>query len=119
MSALSEMIKKEIVDPVVKNRIQATIGTVLKYDAITNTADIEYSNPSGGRSVDYNVPCGINSPGFHTIDLKPGDNVNITFVNGEITSPRIVGIYSAQYHEKGLRPTIEYGPTVPDIFSFL
>jgi hypothetical protein len=119
MTVLRDMIKNEIVTPMLVKRIHATTGTILSYDSEPNTASIEFFNGSGGKSMAYNVPVCIQANGIHTVEPKPGDNVVINFNGGEITSPKITAFYETDYQMKDLAPKTKCGPDVPDFFSYL
>lgn len=119
MSILKDMIVNEIVTPMLMKRIHATTGTILSYDQNLNTANVEFFNGSGGKTIGYEIPVCIPANGIHTVDPRPGDMVNINFSGGEITSPKIVAFYSANYQKRDLTPKVKYGPDIPDFFSNL
>lgn len=100
MSLIKDSLQKQIDN---NNRLQFndTTGTILEYDRTTQICKIKYLNPNGdGYIYRGNVPI-INSSGglFHG-GIHAGQKCSISFINGNIYNPIIVGLHENFYNNR-------------------
>lgn len=73
-----------------------TSGTIIAYDKVSNTADIEYDNPAGvGILSKNNVP--VSHGELFAMGNQRGVKCSIAFQGGNIYSPIIIGICDTEY----------------------
>lgn len=90
--------------------INLSKGTVTRYDATNNLADVYIESLSSGGSTSLtDVPIQISSKGVHASGLKVNDIVYVQFANNSLFQPKIVGIadevyaYNTRIKERHLR----------------
>lgn len=84
-----------------KNIYSDTTGTILSYDAVTNTAKISFRNPNdGGVMVRESVPVTTQSGGMTTSGITAGMQCNIAFYGSSVYSPVITGVNGSLYNDK-------------------
>lgn len=90
--------------------INLSKGTVLRYDATNNLADVYIESLSSGGSTNLSdVPIQISSKGVHASGLRVNDIVYVQFANNSLFQPKIVGIadevyaYNTRIKERHLR----------------
>jgi len=93
-----------------KSSVNLVKGTVTKYDATNNLADVYIESLSSGGSTNLSdVPIQISSKGVHASGLKVNDIVYVQFANSSLFQPKIVGIadevyaYNTRIKERHLR----------------
>lgn len=81
-----------------------TTGTIEAYSQKTNLASVSYDNPNGdGRFHLESVPVSIFAGGIAGFNgIQVGMECCITFINGNVFSPVIVGVYSNYYEQKDM-----------------
>lgn len=95
---LHEIIKCQIVEPALGNRIHPIRATVQFYNNYHNTATIRFKNPFSPGEREMNaVPVQIGSGGVHAAGPFPGDQVWVQFLGGNMMQPRIVSLADEDY----------------------
>lgn len=78
-----------------------TTGIILKYNAITNTANIKFKNPNGeGYLTMEQVPVSLSNSLSGFSGIQESKECNISFINNNIFSPVITGVYDNYYKQK-------------------
>lgn len=80
---------------------KSTTGVILKYNSITNTANIKFKNPNGeGYLTMEQVPVSLSNSLSGFSGLLESKECNISFINNNIFSPVITGVYDNYYSQK-------------------
>lgn len=118
MNPLHEAIKDKIVTPALSGRLHPVIGSVVHYDNIQNFAIVETDNPFGvGRVTFDNVPIQIGSGGVHSAGPFVGDEVWMSFLNGNPLFPRITALADEDYMNTTRSDRLKHrrkGSMIPD-----
>jgi hypothetical protein len=104
MHPLHAIIHKEIVGPALMKRIHPIQAKILDYDNKNNLAMVEFKSPFGlGMMSIPAVPVVIGSGGVHSAGPFIGDQVWLTFLNGNENMPRITGLVNELKYQEQVR----------------
>lgn len=115
---LHEAIHQKVVKPALNNRLHDTPGRIMKYNNNTNRATVQFKSPvSGEELIHNNIPIELGSGGFHSAGPFVGDQVWLSFRQGNANNPYISAFIDEEY-ELGRRQSRllhkRQGPMVPD-----
>lgn len=92
-----QLILEQVVKPALDQVAKTSLGTVLEYDKVSNTATINATDPNTGQeAVQFFVPVQI-ANGFNQCGPFPGQRVVLSFTRGEFNSPVITGVCDQRY----------------------
>lgn len=93
-------------------------GKIISHDLGTNSAKISYDHPIHGLTILEKVPLRMN-PGMHSSRLRPGTDVYLEFVGGNMSQALIVATADDSYSSRTMsRQRHERkGAFVPDMLS--
>lgn len=121
MNQLHQIIKDKVVQPMLRERMHPTKGTILFYDNQTNTATVEIPNITDqGKHRLTNVPVQTGSGGVHSAGPFVGDEVWVIFLGGNLFLPRIVSIADERYQDRTRARRFRHerkGAYIPDYIS--
>lgn len=117
---LQQLIHNTVVQPALKERLHQIKAKIEEYDNENNRAKISFVNPFGpGRKTIDNVPLQLGSGGVHSAGPYPGDEVWVSFINGNVNFPRITSLADEAYRyrtRENMRHTRK-GSLIPDYLS--
>lgn len=100
MGQIKNTLQKQI-DSSSRQKFFSTSGTILDYDKLYNRATVRYLNPNGeGYVTRRNVPVSSSLGGVTHNGLRTSQECTLSFVNGNIFSPIIIGITTSTFNEK-------------------
>ena len=90
--AISQTIKEKVFTDYERNRYETVVGQIQEYDDTCNRANVYMYDPKNGEQVLlYNVPVEMSGLGLISSGPFSGDQVYITFMNGSLLHPKIIG----------------------------
>ena len=125
MNPIHEVIKNEIVKPMLQEQVYIASGYILDYNSRYNTAIIEYMHPHTGDRVHMrNVVVSRPPFGFHPAEPRAGDRITVGFEGGNVHRPRVLEYFDERYHREHAdgpfkNLTVIYATTVPDLLSYI
>ena len=100
MGQIKQTLQKQI-DSSAKQKFFSTSGTILEYDKLYNVAAVRYLNPNGeGYVIRRNVPVSSTLGGLSNGGVMPSQECTLSFVNGNMYSPIIIGVTTSTYNSK-------------------
>lgn len=90
--AVSQTLKDKIFADYERNHYEMVVGQIQEYDESCNRANVYMYDPKNGEQVLlYNVPVEMSGLGLVSSGPFSGDQVYISFMNGSLLHPKIVG----------------------------
>ena len=90
--SISQTFKNKFLNEYERNRYEMVVGQIQQYDETCNRANVYMFDPKNGEQVLlHNVPVEMSGLGVVSSGPFSGDQVYISFVNGSILHPKIVG----------------------------
>lgn len=100
MGQIKNALQKQI-DSNARQKFFSTSGVIIDYDKLYNRATVRYLNPNGeGYVVRRNVPISSTLGGLSNGGVMPSQECTLSFVNGNMYSPIIIGITTSNYNAK-------------------
>lgn len=100
MGQIKNTIQKQIASNA-QQKYFSTSGTILEYDRVYNTATVRFLNPNGeGYMLRRNVPVSSGLGGLSNNGVFASQQCTLSFVNGNLFAPIIIGITSSTYTSK-------------------
>lgn len=95
-----EEIRRDVVDPALRQNHAPTYGIIMSYDPENNQATIMTARPGSDQmgEVYKQVPCPQNN-GVQSVDPEPGRPCVLSFPNGTQNSPIITAFFNPRYQE--------------------
>lgn len=107
--SIAQAIKEKVVEPHDRQRFDLITGQVMSYDEETNTATICYKDSkTGGLMTQERVPVELSGLGIIASGPFPGDQVYLSFVNGNQLKPKVVAKTDEAYANY-TRPLTKHG----------
>lgn len=102
MSLVKDSIKKQIKNENRATNFNNTTADIVDYDKTTQTCKIQYKDPNSGTVIKKgNVSIVGNIGGTNTGSSLKGKKCSISFINGNLYSPVIQGVYeTTSYQQK-------------------
>ena len=118
MNEIQQALYRTVVEPALRRRQQDVRGVIVDYNNDTNTATVEFQSPDNeSTAIMEHVPVNIGAGGVHAAGPFEGDEVWISFVNGNIALPQVISVIDRNYglstKESRLKH-VEKGAYVPD-----
>lgn len=109
---------ENVVKPYVKNYLHQVKAKVITYDHNTNLATIAFNSIHGqGYVTLFGVPVQLGSGGVHSAGPFQGDDVWVSFHNGDIKLPTVVALSDDDHKNNTRRARQKHarkGSYVPD-----
>lgn len=100
MGIIKEVLNNQI-DTKNTQSYKSTTGVILKYNSVTNTAKVKFKNPNGdGYLIMEQIPVSLSNPTSGFTGIQESKECNISFINNNIFSPVITGVYDNYYSQK-------------------
>lgn len=118
MNDLKTSIIEKIVEPNDNKKLCPTKAIVTYFDNFTNRATIKFQEPKGEGIFELEkVPVQMGAIGLHSVALKEGTEVWVTFMNYSPFLAKIVGIADEQYESNSREDLnhLEEGALIPNL----
>jgi hypothetical protein len=112
-----DVIRKRIIEPALQERALPQLsGTIIAYDATTNTATVEVDGLGSSPTQFHGVPIPIGAPGLHSGGPFPGDRVRVGFLNNQQVNPTVIAFIDPLYalNTRKRFESHNHGGQVPD-----
>lgn len=107
--SIAQSIKSQVIEPLDRQRFDLIAGQVMSYDEETNTATICYNDAkSGGIMTQERVPVELSGLGVIPAAPFPGDQVYLSFMNGNQLKPKVIAMADEAYVNY-TRPLTKHG----------
>lgn len=107
--SIAQTIKTKVIEPHDRQRFDLITGQVMSYDEETNTATVCYKDAkSGGLMTQERVPVELSGLGIIPSGPFPGDQVYLSFMNGNQLKPKVVAKADESYANY-TRPLTKHG----------
>lgn len=114
---IHEVIYREVVKPELNRKKSSTKGWVLKVNDKNNTVMVQWKDPLSSVEKEYdNVTYPVQGDGVFGQSIEVGDEVTISFRNGEESLPYVSSIHKKKSTSSNFS---KYGAGIPKGIGFL